>query len=128
MLKNISIFTLIFLGTIKLGAQSVDQFITSLGKADYPTIESYLDNKLDVCVKDQQRFVNKTEAMNTIRNFLTNHPPKSIEPIHQGNSRQAGKSYKLAKLTTGNGVFRVFIYSENEGSKTKVKELRFEVF
>ena len=128
MQKQLIIIQFFLLAVIGLRAQSVDQFISSLGKSDYLTIESYLDNKLDLCVRDQQRFVSRSEAMNTIRNFFTNHTPKSIEPIHQGGSRQLGRNYKLAKLTTTNGVFRVFIYTENEGNKVVVKELRFEVF
>lgn len=109
--------------------QTIESFISSLGKADYATIESFLSEKLDLYVKDQQRYVPKSEAINTIKYFFADHSPKAIEPVHQGSSRQTGGGhYRLAKLDTSNGTFRVFIYYESEGKQVKVKELRFEKY
>lgn len=119
----------IFSFNLIVHAQSIESFISSLGKADYASIESFLSEKLDLYVIDQQKYVPKSEAINTIKYFLSNHSPKAIKSVHQGSSRQAeGGHYKLAKLDTSNGTFRVFIYYEIENKQLKVIELRFEKY
>lgn len=129
MFRFIFFSTLIFSLNFVVHAQTIESFISSLGKADYPSIESFLSEKLDLYVIDQQRYVTKSEAINTIKYFLSDHTPKAIKSVHQGSSRQAtGGHYKLAKLDTSNDTFRVFIYYEIEGKQLKVKELRFEKY
>jgi hypothetical protein len=51
-----------------------------------------------------------------------------VEEVHQGTSKKANGIYKVAKLTTDKGVYRLFIYSETENKIQKVKEVRIDKF
>lgn len=63
-----------------------------------------------------------------MKKFISAEDIKSVEEIHQGTSKQKSSGYKVAKLTTSKGVYRLFVYSENSGKSLRVKEVRVDKF
>lgn len=108
-----------------LSAQSADQFFKAIGASDYASISSQLSDDIELCIKDVTDILSKEEALNSIKKFLGSHKPSKITPMHGGSSAKNNSKYKVAKLETSSGVFRVFVYME--GGK-KIQEVRFDKF
>jgi hypothetical protein len=109
-------------------SQSPSDFFNAFSKQDFATIEAYLYAEMDVCIKDQTEFNTKKEAIDRLKKFVSVEGIKSVEEIHQGTSKKANGIYKVAKLTTDKGVYRLFIYSETANKVQKVKEVRIDKF
>jgi len=98
-------------------------FYTAVEQQDIASITNLLSDEVELCIKDDQQFMSKTDATNSIKNFLAKVGPKSIAPLHSGSSG-AGSKYKVAKMQSNGGVYRIFIYMENN----KIQEVRFDTF
>ena len=126
--KAVKIFVLLglfFLQQFCL-AQSPSDFFKAVGTSNYSLLESYLGTELDVCISEVQQVNKRSVAMNRLKTFLDANAVQKIEPLHNGSSKTNVSEYKLAKLHTNNGIFRLFVYSESEGGRTFVKEIRIE--
>lgn len=91
-------------------------------------VETFLKEKIDFCIFEDQQFLPKSVAMKKMKEFLDKNKPVSIEVMHNGNSKDKSSQYKVAKLVTSQGSFRIFIYSEGEIRSGSVKEIRIDKF
>ncbi len=131
MCKNTNFLILVLLFTSfisQLRAQSPNEFFKAVGSSNLVLIESYLYDEVDLCIKDDQQLNNKGKAFARLKTFLASHIVEKVEPMHNGASKGKSSEYKVAKLTTKNGIYRLFVYSENTRGKTLVKEVRIEKF
>ncbi len=112
----------------RLLAQSPSDFFKAVGASNYSLLESYLNEEVDLCIVDDQQLNKKEKAIVRIKNFFNSHIVEKVEPLHTGSSRGKNSAYKMAKLVTKNGIFRLFVYSEQSGGKVSVKEVRIEKF
>ncbi len=119
------LFTAVF---SQLNAQTPSDFFKAVGASNFSLLESYLNEEVDVCINDDQQLNKKDKAIVRLKNFFAAHAVEKVEPLHTGSSRGKNSEYKVAKLITKNGVFRLFVYSENSGGKNSVKEVRIEKF
>lgn len=120
-MKTLLIATLISLNTLAFG--QTEAFFKAVEKQDIESITELLTGEIEVCIKDDQRFMSKTEARNTIEAFLAKVGPKSVSALHSGSSGE-GSKYKVAKMLTNDGVYRIFVYMEDN----KIQEVRFDTF
>lgn len=126
--RSFFILSCIVVCNIALHAQSPSDFFKAFEKKDFVTIESYLAPEIDLCIKDLPEINLKSDALLRMKNFISAEDVKSVEEIHQGTSKLRSSGYKVAKLTTSKGVYRLFVYSENSGKSLRVKEVRVDKF
>jgi hypothetical protein len=127
--KSFIIASVCILSFCSIGfTQSPSDFFNAFSKKDFATIESYLYAEMDVCIKDQTEFNTKREAIDRLKKFVSAEGIKLVEEIHQGTSKKSNGIYKVAKLTTDKGIYRLFIYSETVNKVQKVKEVRIDKF
>lgn len=96
--------------------------LQSIGKTDLTKLESLMDDKLDFCINDGQKSVNKDFALKSIEKFLNEVSPRSCRKVHFGDSKVKGSYYEVGKLKSAKGNYRVFIYYEND----KIVEFRID--
>jgi hypothetical protein len=126
-LKTIYFFLLLFVSTISY-SQSENEMINAIKNVDMITVESYLQDKVEFCVEEDQQILTKAAAIKKFKVFLDDHKPISIDVIHNGNSKDRASKYKVAKLITTQGIFRIFIYSSGDIKSKSVKEIRIDRF
>lgn len=120
-MKTLLIATLLSVSTVVIG--QTEAFYKAVEKQDIESISKLLVDEVELCIKDDQRFMSQAEATKSIKAFLAKVGPKSVSPLHSGSSG-AGSKYKVAKMTTKEGVYRIFVYMEGN----KIQEVRFDTF
>ena len=120
-MKALLITALISIGTTVFG--QAETFFKAVEKVDMASISSLMNDEVEVCIKDDQSIQTKSEALTTIKTFLKKIQPKSVSALHSGSSG-AGSKYKVAKLLSADGDYRIFVYMEN----SKISEVRFDTF
>lgn len=114
-----------FVWSATLVGQSSEQFFQAVKTLDFDKMSSMLDSDIELCIKSGTEMLSRAEALREIKTFLAAHQPKSVKPIHSGSNNRNDSKYKVAKLVTSNGTFRVFVYMEGSD---KISEVRFDAF
>ena len=120
-MKTLLIATLVSISTLAFG--QTEAFYKAVEKQDIESITDLLMDEVEVCIKDDQRIMSKATATKTIKEFLAKINPKSVASLHSGSSG-AGSKYKVAKMMTDDGIYRIFVYLEGN----KIQEVRFDTF
>jgi hypothetical protein len=124
--RTMKVLLFLFLGfTTSLNAQNAEQLFQALGNNDVSVLAKVLDDDVEVCIRDNTDILSKQQAINRIQRFLNNNKPIKITSMHGGKSVKNKSRYKVARLETTKGVFRVFVYSEGN---RKIQEVRFDRF
>lgn len=106
-----------------LAMGQAEAFFKAVQNRDISSITSLMMDEIELCIKDDQRIMSKDKAIKAIDGFLSSHMPSSVEPLHSGSSGK-GSKYKVAKMTTKDATYRVFVYMEG----SKIREVRFDNF
>ncbi|MBK6566101.1 MAG: DUF4783 domain-containing protein [Saprospiraceae bacterium] len=109
-------------------AQSGNELLNAIKSTDMITVETFFQDKIEFCIEEDQQILAKAAAVRKFKLFLDDHKPISIEVIHNGNSKDKASQYKVAKLVTTQGIFRIFIYSTGDIKSKSVKEIRIDRF
>ncbi len=120
-MKTLLIATLVSIST--LAFSQTKAFYKAVEKQDIESITDLLMDEVEVCIKDDQRIMSKSTATKTIKDFLAKVNPKSVASLHSGSSGE-GSKYKVAKMMTDDGIYRIFVYLEGN----KIQEVRFDTF
>lgn len=123
--KMTMFFAFLFLTTFRLTAQDLEQLYKAIGKGDVETIYTYMDNRIDLCIYDEQLPVRKEEAKQKITDFFNQVKPVKYTPKHSGVSRDSNSGFYIGELQTSKGMLRVYLYFNNKEGGNKLKELRF---
>lgn len=118
----------IWLSAISINAQAPVDFFKSLGEGNYNAVASVMAQDVDVSILDEVQFVSGKEAASLLKNFVQGIGLKKIEALHNGSSAKNASAYKLAKLVSAQGAYRLFVYTETSEGKSWVKEIRIEKF
>lgn len=108
--------------------QAPADFFKSVGDGNYAAVASAMAQDVDITILDDVQFVSGQQAANLLKNFIQGIGLKKIEALHNGSSGKNVSAYKLAKLTSAQGSYRLFVYTESSGGKSWVKEIRVEKF
>jgi len=122
LLSTLSLFVLL----TTMSAQSEVQFLNIFGEEDLTTASALLSDNLRLCIEDDVSEVTKSQAVTKLKAFLAKHTIIKKKILHNGKSTDADSSYKVARVKTESGTYRVFAYSEKEGSTSKIKEIRID--
>ena len=125
-MKTLLIVTLVSISTIAMG--QAEAFFTAVEKQDMTSIRDLLTEEVELCIEDDdQRIMPKAKALTQISAFIKRVNPSSVKSLHSGSSG-AGSDYRVAKLKSTAGVYRIFIYMEKVAGKNMIKEVRFDTF
>jgi hypothetical protein len=125
MFMRILLFTIAFISSMTLVGQSSEQFFEAIKASDFDKMSTMLDSDVELCIKSGTEMLSKAEALRDIKAFLAEYQPKSVKSIHSGSNARNASKYKVAKLVTSNGTYRVFVYMEGGN---KISEVRFDPF
>ncbi len=123
-MKNLVLVLLLFIAG-NVSSQNTNDFFNALKNKDTNTISNFLSSDVDLCIESYQDYISQSEALAKIKEFLDNENPVSYEVIHNGKSEKS--NYKVAKLKTNTGIYRVFIYFEKLDNTLKISEIRFDL-
>ena len=103
---------------------SFTQIASALKSGDASQVSKYLDNTVEITLRESTKSYSKNQAELVLRQFFNSNPVKDFKVIHE--SENEGSQYCIGNLTTANGVFRTTIYMKQKGDKQLVQEMRFE--
>lgn len=120
------LINLFLLTVLSVSAQTEVDFLNALGKGNMENLDSYLSNNVNLCINDNQEKINKSLAIKKIKTFLESKKVVKYKILHNGKSADKNSSYRVARIKTKAGTYRVFAYSEKAGSASKVVEVRID--
>jgi len=106
--------------------QSEVKFLNIFGEGDLATATDLLAGSIRLCIEDEVSEVSRSKALNELNAFLKEHTILKKKILHNGKSTDADSSYKVARIKTEEGTYRVFAYSEKNGSVSEIKEIRID--
>ena len=104
------------------------QFFEAVKTDDFTSVVTSMDNRLEVCINDEQDLYSKNVAIQRIRNWIKEVNIIGIKPMHGGESEGRESHYKVAKIDTKQGSYRLFVYVENEGRQSKIKKIQIDKY
>jgi len=124
-MKNLLIALVTFI-SMGLNAQTEVDFLNAVGKKDFTNLESYLAGNVSFCIDDDQKKVRKSKAISELKSFLKDKNIQKFKILHNGKSSDKSSSYRVARIKTQEGTYRIFAYSERKGGVSKVIEIRID--
>ena len=124
-MKSLLIVLVAFV-SINLSAQTEVDFLNAVGKKDLSNVGSYLAPSVSFCINDNQKKVSKATAISELDKFLSSKTIQKFKILHNGKSSDKASSYRVARIKTQTGTFRIFAYSEGSGVTSKVVEIRID--
>ncbi len=121
----------IILATLMSGfvfSQGETAFFNALKSSDQSSIESYLSNRIELCIFENQQMLPRKTASQKISDFLKSNKVSQIDIIHQGTSKDKTSNFKVAKLSTSQGDYRLFVYYSGNIANSTIKEVRIDRF
>ncbi len=119
------ILTLVF--SVELFSQE-STFFNAIKNGENTSIENFFSNRVELCIFENQQMLSKKVASDKLGQFLNDNKVTKLEVIHQGTSKDKTSNFKVAKLTTNKGVYRMFLYFTGSIENDSIKELRIDNF
>ena len=124
-MKNLLICFIAFLG-FNANAQTEVDFLNAIGKKDFSNIQSYMASEISFCINDNQKKIKRSKAVSEIESFLSDKTVQKFKILHNGKASDKSSSYRVARMKTQSGTYRIFAYSETVGGSAKVVEVRID--
>lgn len=105
-----------------------NQFFNAMRTGSISGISQYLDTKVEVSIIDDHNMYSRNQAIQKINSWLNKSNPSSVQNLHGGESKDNSSFYHVAKLTTGTGHYRVFVYFERGGNSAIIKKIQIDPF
>ena len=122
--------TLLFLMFFSSLTTTNDFSLASITKAmdsgDAEALGQYFDNSIELSVLDNEDIYNKAQAIQIVKDFFSQHQPKSFSQLHHGSSPASDSQYCIGNLVTSDSTYRVYIYMKMCAGKTVIQEIRFD--
>lgn len=122
--------TLLFLMFFSSLTTTNDFSLASITKAmntgDAEALGQYFDNSIELSVLDNEDIYDKAKAVDIVKNFFSQHQPKSFSQLHHGSSPASDSQYCIGNLVTSDSTYRVYIYMKMSAGKTVIQEIRFD--
>lgn len=122
----IIILSLLF--SSEMYSQGEANFLKAVSSVDMTVVENYMAGRVELSIFDNRQMLSKSAASRQLGGFLRDNQVKHVEIIHQGSSRDKTSNFKVAKLITQKGVYRLFLYFADTLGTDTVKEIRIDKF
>lgn len=124
-MKSLLVILVTFV-SINLSAQTEVDFLNAVGKKNLSNVEAYLASNVSFCINDNQKKISKSKAISELEKFLSTKKIQKFKILHNGKSSDKASSYRVARIKTQEGTYRIFAYSEGSGASSKVVEIRID--
>ena len=108
-----------------VSAQNFDNIAGAIRSGNASALAASFSANVEITLKDAESSYSKAQAEMVVKNFFSNHTPKSFSIVHQGTSPE-GSKYFIGNLVTANGTYRTYVYAKVQGNALSVQEIRFE--
>jgi Domain of unknown function (DUF4783) len=95
----------------------------AFNKGNGAELSTYLADKVDVSILDQDASLSSDEAVKSLSGFFSQNTVKSYKRAHLTPATNGRASYSLGDLSTSTGMYRVYLYYD---AKQKISEIRVE--
>ena len=123
-MKNLLIIMSLCLSGSLVG-QAEKALIKSVQSANWEEAASYLQERVDYCVDDDQDYLKKADCIANLKKIISEHGVKAWKEVHKGQSKDGSSSYSILESTTADKPLRILVFSEDNGSSS-VTEIRIE--
>jgi len=123
-MKNLLLIILIS-SSIQLNAQVEKKILSELSSNEFTILSNTLEDRVDICILDEQDFVTKDQAILDVKAFISSHPLKSWNIVHNGNSKGNESRYVVAELVSDIN-YRMILYFDSSSDTEKISEVRIE--
>lgn len=106
-------------------AQSFDGIINAFKSSNASAVAAHFESSVELTISQNGNSYSKNQAEIILRNFFSNHPAKSFNVVHQGNSPE-GSRYFIANLVTSSTTYRTYVYAKPVAGKFWILEIRIE--
>jgi len=121
------LFALLSIGAIQAQDQSQDVF-TPISKyiqaGDYEKLSAWFSDNLELDILGAINNCTRNQAKLIMKNFFTNHTPKSFRIIHK--SGKSPMKYAVGKLNAGGENFRIILYVKNTDDVSSIEQIKVE--
>lgn len=92
---------------------------------DAARLSEHFTKKVDLTLPDTDDVFSKAQAEQILKEFFQGHPPEKLILEHQGTSKLKDR-YRIGKLSTSKGNYRLTYFMKKVKGGTKIKKLRIE--
>lgn len=125
-MKSLLVILLMTIGQLSFGQEA--QFLEAIKTSSFNEVMPYLDNRLELCIDDDQDLYTRTIVVNKIKQWIGKVGVKGVKSMHGGAARDNSSYYKVAKIDTNKGAYRLFIYMEGQGASTRIKKIQIDTY
>ncbi len=127
-MRYITLICLLFLTTTLMGQSKEKVFFKAIAENDIETITNLIGKRVELCLLDEQDMYSKREALNIVKKWLEEAKPSSFSELHGGESKDEKTYYKVAKLITSQGNYRVFVLIDSSTPDGTIKKIQIDAF
>ncbi|MEM1217218.1 MAG: DUF4783 domain-containing protein [Bacteroidota bacterium] len=120
------LFVVFFTPFLAVAQEGMPQITKALSAGDAEALGAYFDENIELSILEEEGILNKSQALQKVKRFLSAHSVTSFAEVHQGASRSSDSQYLIGNLATSNGTFRVYVYLTQEAGKLIIQEFRFD--
>lgn len=128
LLKKFTQLSIFLILPFVINAQQETAFFNAFKKQDVVTMESFMMDRLEFCILDDQKMLSKNKVLAKMTEFFTAQKISDVQIIHNGSSKDNSSQYHVAKVTTDKSVYRLFVYSSGKLQANSIKEIRLDKF
>lgn len=124
-MKHLITLIALFISLGLLSGQADKSFIDAVQGNDYELAQTFLSNKLDFCVNDDQDYLKSDESIDKLQGIITERNVTAWEVVHKGSSKDGSSNYSILQSQSSSQL-RLLVYSEEKQDGSKVSEIRVE--
>lgn len=98
----------------------------AIRKGDARALSLCFDQRIDLTFSDKTTTCSRKQAELIIRKFFSKVEPTNFTNAQQGDSHNNNTKFLIGNMTTGNGMYKVYIFFVLKKGVFVVRELRFE--
>lgn len=123
-MKNLLIIICLAISGSLFG-QAEKALIKSVQAANWDEATSYLKDRVDYCIDDDQDYMKKADCIANLKNMIEEHGVTAWKEVHKGQSKDGSSSYSILESTSSDKPLRILVFSEDNGGSV-VTEIRIE--
>jgi hypothetical protein len=116
---------MLLLATTLLAADVFDDVVAALRSGQSREVAKFFSNNVALTILNDEGIYSKQQAEVIMKNFFSQHPPKTVAIQHRGQSA-GGAMFAVAVYETNQAKYRAYIFMKNAGNGMMIHELRIE--
>ena len=121
------ITSLLIIAAFGLQAQE-SAFFKAMKKNDFSEVNVSMARRVELCIMDNQELYSKKETVKRIKSWLSAKNVTGLSEVHNGSSENKKSHYKVAKVTTDDGDYRLFVYVHIRKGQHFIKKIQIDRF